>query len=92
VCRIWRETYYVYNTEEGIMEHQFIDESGNKYVMRMSKLVPYGSFTDSNGNVFSEEMALGYAKDYCTNTYSQNNDIQFLVGDKNYEYGKLILE
>lgn len=83
------KTYYVYNTKEGDYGSAlYIDEGGSKYAMSESGLVSYGTVTNSQEKSFSQDVALQYAKDYCTNTYSQNNDIQFLVGDNGYESGK----
>lgn len=90
-------TYYLYNTKEGDPGTGiYIDENGSRYVMRNSSLVQYGSNdnvqknteTAGNGETFTKDKALEYARSYCQNTYSQNSGIELIPGESGYENGK----
>ena len=90
--------YYVYNTEEGDESTGiYIDSSANVYVNHGNGLVPYGtedtesSPEDDNSlednPTFSEDMALQYARSYCSNNYGMNDSIDLIIGDSGIEEG-----
>lgn len=82
------KTYYKYGSDEGdIGSIIYFDVDGNMFSMRQSKLVPYGTPTESKANInaFTKDMALKYMKDYYTHKNGNDSGINYMVGDLGHE-------
>lgn len=74
--------YYKYGSDEGdIGSIIYFDADGNMYSNRQSKLVPYGTSTESKANTFTKDNALKYIKDYYVNKNGDDSGINYMVGD-----------